>query len=83
MARFLYFLVIFLVLISEGLKLSGGEGGNGVRPPENTCHKVIGSGKCDRMRCTQECSKDAGGTVAECKDNGCVCTYYCKQPPAN
>nr|DAD42136.1 TPA_asm: hypothetical protein HUJ06_000366 [Nelumbo nucifera] len=47
---------------------------------EHTCQEAIGSSKCDSQRCTQECYKEARG-AGECRNNICICTYYCKQPP--
>ncbi|KAJ8646926.1 hypothetical protein MRB53_008674 [Persea americana] len=72
------FLFLLFIAVKEMVPVI--EGANGIRPPEHTCRKVIGSGNFDQQKCLQECSKEGNGS-GEWKEGTCFCIYYCQQPP--
>ncbi|KAL7204696.1 hypothetical protein ACSBR2_017741 [Camellia fascicularis] len=74
MKIFYTFLILFLLLISSV------HDAHAIRLPEDTCHKLIDSSKCELQKCSQDCSKEPYG-LGKCKGTTCICTYYCKQPP--
>ncbi|KAL7194214.1 hypothetical protein ACSBR1_034596 [Camellia fascicularis] len=74
MKIFYTFLILFLLLISSV------HDAYAIRLPEDTCHKLIDSSKCELQKCSKDCSKEPYG-LGICTGTTCICTYYCKQPP--
>ena len=76
-----FFIIYFMHYIVGFTSTSAIFGGSrAVMLPEHTCHKMVNLTKCDLQNCGQECSKEPYG-FGVCKENVCVCTYYCKNPP--
>ncbi|KAI8027953.1 hypothetical protein LOK49_LG02G01624 [Camellia lanceoleosa] len=55
MKIFYTFLILFLLLISSV------HDAHAIRLPEDTCHKLIDSSKCELQKCSQDCSKEPYG----------------------